>query len=476
MGGAVLSSVAVPDGTADYEVRATLTIAQNGGSFIVYLRATTGSLLQGGNPGTYFAVDLSSPNCSGTNCSALLYLFQSVAGSISYWGGSAVPCHNGSVLRAMIRGNTIAVYIDDVLYGLYDASAISTGGHPGVGMVGPPTANGIARVELGPADRTAPTAVNAGTVQTSSFPNHVDLHWTASSDDANGVGIAYYDVYRNGVWVNHTISPQFTDTAVSASTSYTYWIVPVDFHLNSVLTAVPVSTPAAGSVDPRVVGVRPTGTYWGGAGEQIDLRSGNVNYTIPLLKAMGRGGWSVPFGLSYNSQNWRQDPGGTWQLGQDTGYGFGWKLQAGSLTPVYQDYYTIHHYVFSDASGAEYRLDQNSGGVWSSKESIYVYYDANTQRLNFRDGSFWAMGAMSGGTEADAGTQYPTLMEDTNGNQIAVRYYNGAGLLNANSSARIRQIEDVRAFGGPPSHTYDFNFSTDSTPALDEHYQRDRDG
>jgi hypothetical protein len=38
---------------------------------------------------------------------------------------------------------------------------------------------------------------------------------------------------------------------------------------------------------------------------------GNLNFSIPLLKVKGRG-WTVTFNLSYNSQNWRQDSGGTW--------------------------------------------------------------------------------------------------------------------------------------------------------------------
>jgi hypothetical protein len=48
--------------------------------------------------------------------------------------------------------------------------------------------------------------------------------------------------------------------------------------------------------------MRSTGSYWGGAGEQIDLLSGNLNFTLPLVRAMGRGGWGVTFAASYNSQ------------------------------------------------------------------------------------------------------------------------------------------------------------------------------
>ncbi len=133
--------------------------------------------------------------------------------------------------------------------------------------------------------------------------------------------------------------------------------------------------------------MRPTGAYWGGAGEQIDMRSGNLNYTTPILKALGRGGWGVGFNLTYNSQNWRQDPAGTWQLGEDVGYGYGWKLLAGSLLPV-EWHSGISEYLFTDSTGAQYHLNQNSSGVWSSLESIYVSYDSNASKLHFNDGSF----------------------------------------------------------------------------------------
>ena len=153
------------------------------------------------------------------------------------------------------------------------------------------------------------------------------------------------------------------------------------------------------------------------------MRSGNLNFTVPLLTAQGRGGWSVPFNLVYNSENWRQDTGGTWLLGRDEGYGFGWKLLAGSITPYYSNYFTLDHFVFNDASGAEYRLDQNNAGVWSPSvnawEPVHVWYDSNAQVLHFADGSFWTMGSLSSGMEQDAGTIYPTVMEDANGNQLS---------------------------------------------------------
>jgi len=48
---------------------------------------------------------------------------------------------------------------------------------------------------------------------------------------------------------------------------------------------------------------------WGAAGEQIDLMSGNLNFSLPIATAKSRGGWSANFMLSYNSQMWRKDVG-----------------------------------------------------------------------------------------------------------------------------------------------------------------------
>jgi hypothetical protein len=116
------------------------------------------------------------------------------------------------------------------------------------------------------------------------------------------------------------------------------------------------------------------------------------------------------------------------------------------------------HYVYSDATGAEYRLDVNSGGVWTSKEGVWVSYDTtySPARLYWPDGSWWEMGSVSAGAEQDAGTQYPTKMWDTNGNWIEVGYAAGAGLGGTNSSARITRIRDTRPEVGD---TYTFEYS-----------------
>ena len=215
-------------------------------------------------------------------------------------------------------------------------------------------------------------------------------------------------------------------------------------------------------VSARRVGIRPTGSYWGALGEQIDIRSGNLNFTLSLLSAKSRG-WSVPFVLSYNSQVWQKDGTTITNFGKDVGYGFGWTLTPGSIKP-YPASGAVQRYIYTDASGAEYWLDVNSAGIWSSKEGIHVRYDVSANRLYFRDGSFWVMGSTADPIEPDAGSKYPTLLQDTNGNQILVRYKPALNNTNINTSARISQIEDVRAtcasgpFGCSSYITYNFNY------------------
>lgn len=151
-----------------------------------------------------------------------------------------------------------------------------------------------------------------------------------------------------------------------------------------------------------------------------------------------------------------------WAMGSAGG------LLAGSITPVYTDAYTPGLYIYTDSTGAEYRLTNNNNGVWTSNDGIYVTFDSSTRKLWFNDGSFWQMGSESAGTEEDSGTLYPTLMEDSNGNQITLTYNAGKNWY-GNSSSRISAIYDVvtatPAYGGAP--TYTFLYDQGAYPAGD---------
>jgi hypothetical protein len=68
-------------------------------------------------------------------------------------------------------------------------------------------------------------------------------------------------------------------------------------------------------------------------------------------------------------------------------------------------------------------------------------------------------GGTSSGTEQDAGVQYPTLIQDTNGDQVTITYQAGLSVPWGNSSSRIASVHDVMG-------TYFFAYTADWVPHL----------
>lgn len=425
---------------------------------------------------------------------ATFLLLQSTSGIVSSLAAFSHSCRNGMVMRLALNGGVALVWPDEATPMEFRVSPAGTG-QPGVGISAPPAGNTISEAQLGVIDRTAPPAVSSQSVAVSAFRTRADVQWEPISLDPNSSGLAGYFIYRDGNYFLRTAATTFSDETVKPGESHTYTIYALNQHETaSTATAVTATSPVAkaassapplqshavgdlaekprttagtppadsgNGLDPRRTGVRVFGSYWGAAGEQIDTTSGNLSFSVPLIKAMARGNWSIQFVLSYNSQMWRKDTQ-TWFMGQDVGYGLGWKLQAGSITPIWTNTSQIDYYLYTDSTGAEYSLSVNNGSnVWTSLEGIYISYDANAQKLYSTDGSFWVMGSQSSSGEQDSGTLYPTTIEDSNGNQITVQYEAGAGTSSQNTSARIANITDCRVNG-----VYTFTYNSDSIPHL----------
>src|SRR5207249_1688855 len=62
---------------------------------------------------------------------------------------------------------------------------------------------------------TVPTGLTATAVSTS----QINLSWTASTDN---VGVTGYKIFRNSVQVGTATTTSYSDTGLSASTTYTY--------------------------------------------------------------------------------------------------------------------------------------------------------------------------------------------------------------------------------------------------------------
>ncbi len=415
---------------------------------------------------------------SGSRCTAYVEGYALVNGTVTYVSGEPVVCSQRTEFRAVVTqsGGTqlVLAYVNGVLESLVTATSAQLGaaGQPGLGVSSVPAGDSVVEGDLGPWDNVAPNPVNGSSASATAFPNEVDISFAGTTDNPGGTGVSSYSFFRNGQWIGNNLTAYFRDTTVQPGQTYQYSIQAYDYHWNFAGVNLPtVTTPPAGAQNPKRVGVNVLGTYWGAQGqESIDVRSGNLNYALPLLAGKTRG-LSVPLSLAYNSQNWQQTGTSTWLLGADVGYGFGWQMLIGSLLPVYQQIAAggaPAYYLFTDSTGAQYRLDQDNNGVWRSKAGVYMAFDENAGILHFPNGTRWFFGCVSAGTEPDAGTMYPTMVEDSNGNEVSIQYLNGGGVTWNNSSARIDDIVDVRA-PWPASLsqvTYQFHYNTDVIPHL----------
>jgi len=449
----------------DYELDTTIFPGGGGGTYVHFLHASSTSVMPGA--GSYISVEVTPASNWQSGGMATLAINQWVSGSVTQLSAASIALRSGDMLRSVVFGTNLWVFINNTRY-VYTIPAGS--GKPGFGGYSLPSGSyftnivtGTGSIRVGHHDTSSPQAIVAASVATSLRPTIVSMRWQGAADDSAGIGIYGYIVSRPGLSNATIIGPEYSDATALAATTYTYTIQALDFHGNlGPSTNITITTPPTGAVDPRRTGLLSTGSYWGGGGEQIDTLSGNLHFTIPLASAQGRTGWTVPVNLVYDSQNWLNDHGVNWNLGADVGYGYGWKALIGAVTP----YYTaagVDHYVYTDGTGAQYRLTNNAGGVWTTQnQAAYVWLDTNVSpaRLHFADGKFWVLGCTSGGTEQDAGTMYPTIIEDTNGNQVIVTYDSGLDLpfsqspnpttgyvwtVTQNTSSRIIAIEDSRA-------------------------------
>lgn len=73
-------------------------------------------------------------------------------------------------------------------------------------------------------DTTAPS-VPTNLSGSAAWTDKINLSWSSSSDN---VGVLGYRIYRNGTWVGSTHNTSYTDTGLSANTSYSYTVAAYD--------------------------------------------------------------------------------------------------------------------------------------------------------------------------------------------------------------------------------------------------------
>jgi chitodextrinase len=88
-------------------------------------------------------------------------------------------------------------------------------------------------------DVTAPSAPAALTATAGTNPGRIDLAWSASTDN---IGVASYEITRDGVVVATTTAPSYSDTAVRSATTYAYSVVALDAARNRGVAATASAT------------------------------------------------------------------------------------------------------------------------------------------------------------------------------------------------------------------------------------------
>lgn len=282
--------------SSDYDVTSTLALKAGGGTYIHVLRASWTGVSSCFNGYSYTSVELVIPSSFTSPGAATLNINECVAGSMQAKGSTTITATDGMSLRTVIFGGTLYVYTANSIQAwegtegtdlsrsqsvlVYQGAVDAMTGYPGIGGHGMPSGSGITSAYIGHHDDVAPPA---SSIASSIFPTSVSLRWHGTADDPIGTGVFSYNITRNGTLIASPITPEWVDNTVQASTAYSYTISAVDYHGNaSAATTINVTTPPANAIDPRRTGIYPTGSYWGGGGEQIDTLTGNLNFSCLL--------------------------------------------------------------------------------------------------------------------------------------------------------------------------------------------------
>ena len=212
-----------------------LTIALNssGGVYTAFLQASPDARTGSASAGSYLAFEMQNPQFDATNkmCSANSLVLQSVAGKVSLMAAFSHSCRNGMQMRMAVHGGVLLVWPDQPQAMEFYLGANGTG-QPGVGAYGAPSANSISLVQLGAIDRTPPSAVDASQLTASVFRTRVELRWAPAVEDASGIGVAGYWVYRDGLYLLRTSKTYCMDETVLPGETHSYSVIALDGHLN----------------------------------------------------------------------------------------------------------------------------------------------------------------------------------------------------------------------------------------------------
>ncbi|ASA24014.1 carbohydrate binding domain-containing protein [Paenibacillus donghaensis] len=206
-------------------------------------------------------------------------------------------------------------------FNVADTVTVQSGGATGKQItvsVGANSAKIYAKTQQ-PVDTTAPTVPTNVTATVQSAAS-VKVSWTASTDI---VGVTGYEIYRNGVKVGTSSTTSYTDTGLSANTSYSYSVKAYDAAANlSLLSAIAkVTTPAGNNVTiyykqgyaTPYIHYRPVGGTWTTA----------PGVAIPASEVAGYNRITINIGSATQLEACFNNGGSTWDSNGGSNYLFG---------------------------------------------------------------------------------------------------------------------------------------------------------
>ena len=131
----------------------------------------------------------------------------------------------------------------------------------------------------------------------------IDLTWTAASD-TGGSGLAGYRVYRDGVQVGTTSQTSYSDTGLSADTTYAYTVSAYDNALNESAQSSPVDVTTLLATNALIRVNAGGGAYTDGSG---NLWSADYGYNTGLTAGFSNPISGTNDDLLYQSQRYDKD-------------------------------------------------------------------------------------------------------------------------------------------------------------------------
>ncbi len=294
-----------------------------------------------------------------------------------------------------------------------------------------------------------PPSMPANVTGVSPAPNRVNLSWTASTDN---IGVVGYNIYRDNVKITSTAATSYSDTPLSAATTYTYEITAYDLVGNESARSTPptIVTTQAGDTTPPTVPTNLVATGYSMTEIDLTWTASTDNMAVTGYKVYKNGSYLTSVtGTSYADTGLSQNQTNAYAV---SAYDAAGNESAQSTPSAASTWALVYQFGFPDLTGwvADQVADGSiRGGIYDSSKNhaTYIGDGSITTAAGSADGngclSYHDLGAGFTSGRLDAwfwdGTGTAASRQG-----VWLRCYNGASLagwtyLGTYSTTNIRQ-------------------------------------